>query len=45
MAFSLCSEVMIHEAFTQVCTGKATLYPDNMPPPKRILDIGTGIGL
>jgi hypothetical protein len=36
---------MIHEAFTQVCTGKATLYPDNMPPPKRILDIGTGIGL
>jgi hypothetical protein len=36
---------MIHEAYTQVCSGKATWYPDNAPPPKRILDLGTGVGL
>lgn len=39
-----CSESMIHTGYTEICNGNITFFPVNMPPPKRILDIGTGVG-
>lgn len=42
---ALDSEPLIHDAFFTLSGDKHTFYPSDSPPPKRILDIGTGTGV
>ncbi|GHJ87350.1 hypothetical protein NliqN6_3752 [Naganishia liquefaciens] len=41
----LAFEPLIHDAFFSLAGDKHTFYPPNSPPPKRVLDIGTGTGI
>ncbi|KAJ9106872.1 hypothetical protein QFC19_003001 [Naganishia cerealis] len=40
----LAFEPLIHDAFFSVAGDTHTFYPEDSPPPKRVLDIGTGTG-
>ncbi|KAJ9098611.1 hypothetical protein QFC21_004258 [Naganishia friedmannii] len=40
----LAFEPLIQDAFFSVAGDKHTFYPEDSPPPKRVLDIGTGTG-
>jgi methylase of polypeptide subunit release factors len=38
------SEPLIQDAYFTLSGDRHTFFPDDQPPPKRVLDIGTGTG-